>query len=179
MAFSDRSRPALQAGPGPGGQSGSCPGNSREAAPGSSPGRMRDSGGDSWVSSVHTVSSSLPNEEPGPEGMGGTQPHYGPDASFHGDSGPPHSSPWAGRHRRGTGKGRDVPGTHNEVGQHWGQNVGPIISTASQGLLSRTLWGECFLTVTLGLPAPFQGYFSPSRSEHNFCAFKFSTHLLS
>lgn len=59
MAFSDRSRPALQAGPGPGGQSGSCRGNSREAAPGSSPGRMRDSGGDSWASSEFTQSAPL------------------------------------------------------------------------------------------------------------------------
>lgn len=47
------------------------------------------------------------------------------------------------------------------------QTVGPIISTASRGCCL-TLWRECFLTMTVGLPASFQGYLSPSLSEHNF-----------
>lgn len=175
-AFSDRSRPALQSGPGPGGPSGSCPGNSREAALGSSPGRMRNSGGDYWGSSEFTWSAPLwPTRTLRQRGWEANlhQPHHRPGTSSHWDSHHPHRSLWVGSHPPQQLMHREegcLSGHTMTQGQQQDQNLGP---------LHLSLRGECFLTMTVGLLASFQGYPSPSPSEHNFCSFKISISLLS
>lgn len=170
-AFSDRSQPALQPGPGPGGRSGSSHGSSREAALGSSPGVMRNRG-DCWgVLRVHTASS-LPNEETEAEGVG-RQPSPSPTHR------PGACSRWhsASRHQPG---GRTYPPTSGEaqrghspghtVRQGQDQNSGPTVSHGLLGATVPVIWGNCFPPITVGALASFQGCLYPSPLEHNFCS---------
>lgn len=82
MAFSDSSQPVLLSGPGPGGQSGSSLGNSREAVLESSPEKTRKSRGDcGGLLGVHKgFGFSLPHEET-EAGRVGSQPSPSPNTN--------------------------------------------------------------------------------------------------